>query len=169
MTKHTLIVVRHAKAQDYASGTDERRALTNAGKVQAHKLGVALRPFLTSLDDAFVSPAVRAQKTWEGLALGAGIDLESVNVSTEPVIYSMSATTIWDTVRIQSTGMSSIVVGHEPTISELARKLVKKDDDSPIEWGMPTGSAVILSCDRGWSDWTNHCANLEGFEHVPHR
>ncbi|WRS29835.1 histidine phosphatase family protein [Actinomycetaceae bacterium MB13-C1-2] len=168
MPKHTLIIVRHAKAQDYASGTDDKRALTNAGKVQARKLGIALRSALAGLDDAFISPATRARQTWEALSSGSGVDPATVNIHVEPVIYSASPSQIWDAVRIESTGTTSIVVGHEPTVSELARRLLKEDEDSPVSWGMPTGSAIVISSDRDWNEWHPHCADLEGFEHVSH-
>ncbi len=166
MSQHTVIIVRHAKAQNYSPGTDDKRELSDAGKVQARQLGAALKGYLGSLDDAFISTAVRAQQTWLELASGANLDTGAVRVHVESVIYSGSPTQIWDSAKFQSSGRTSIIVGHEPTISEVANLLLKQSVDTPGPYGMSTGSAVIVEWDRNWNEWHAHCADLAGFERV---
>lgn len=169
MSKHTVIIVRHAKAQNTSPGSDEKRPLSDAGREQARGLGVELKDALAQVSTAFISPAVRAQQTWDSLAKGADLDLSDVEIHSEAAIYSGSPTQIWDAVHLESKGNTSIIVGHEPTISEVARLLLKDDAENPASLGMPTGSAVLVSWNRDWKEWHSHCADLEGFRHVPHR
>ncbi len=166
MSTHVVITVRHAKASHHAPGLDKDRPLTDAGVTQARELGKMLANHLQDLDIAFVSPAVRAQQTWENLAAGAGVD-PNVPVSTEPVIYDGSPSQIAEMVLTKSPGTKSIVVGHEPTISTLAYSLVD-EGGSKVEYGVPTGSAAIISADLPWDQWHVHCAKLVDFIHAPH-
>ncbi len=169
MSNHTLVIVRHAKAQQTAAPGDQARQVSNAGLVQAQKLGEQLADTLAHLNTVFVSQAVRAQQTWEAIAAGAGIDPSSVRVRTDEVIYAGKPTAIWESIRLGSQGYTSLVIGHEPTISEVANLLLKEDVESPVANGMPTGSAVILDWGRNWKEWHAHCADLQGFVHVSHK
>ncbi|WP_099333138.1 SixA phosphatase family protein [Actinomyces minihominis] len=169
MSTHKVTIARHAKAAAYSPGTDAQRPLTDEGRAQAQELGRRLADSLRSVDTVFVSPAVRAQQTWENMAQGAGLTPEMMpRVQTDEVIYSGSPMQIMEAVRFGSTGTSSLVVGHEPTVSATAVLLVKEGQATEVENGMPTGSAVVVEWDRNWKEWHSHCAAVADFIHVRH-
>ncbi len=168
MSEHTLVIVRHAKAQQGVAGPDADRELTDPGLVQAEELGKQLSAVLANVDTVFVSQAARAKQTWEAMAKGAGVS-KDVRVRTEPVIYSGDPMAIWEAVRLGSTGMTSVLIGHEPTISEVVALLLKQDAKNPVASGMPTGSAVTVTWSRNWKEWHSHCATLGDYVHVSHK
>lgn len=169
MSKHTLTLVRHSKATTSFRGSDRERPLTEAGVAQAEELGRQMKDALTSLDVALVSPAVRAQQTWQGMARGAGLTEGSMpEVKTEEQIYSGSAMAIVEAVRMGATGYNAIVVGHEPTISEAVSLIVEVGGDAAVNSGMSTGSAAVVEADKDWHEWHSHVAKLVNFVRVPH-
>lgn len=170
MSMHKVILVRHAKAAATSPGTDEKRPLSAAGREQARALGAKLRSEIHQLDEVFVSPALRAQQTWEEMAQGAGLP-EGVppHVHTEDIIYDGSSPQILDLVRGKSKGYASMVVGHEPTISSTAVLAVVEGEAGEVEWGMSTGSAAIVEYDGDWGKWKDHVATLATFVHVSHK
>lgn len=170
MPAHIVITTRHAEAASHALGNDSARPLTKDGVAQARALGQRLASALSELDTVFVSPAVRAQETWENMAQGAGLTgTGQPRVCTAEVIYDGSPEQILALILRESTGRSTMVVGHEPTISALAFNLVRPGEAKEIEWGMPTGSSVIVEYDAEWGAWHDGCATLTEFIRVPAR
>lgn len=136
---------------------------------QAVELGRQMKDVLAALDVALISPAVRAQQTWEGMARGAGLtDATMPEVKTEGQIYSGSSTAILETVRMGATGYNAIVVGHEPTISDAVSLVVEIGGDSSVNSGMSTGSAAVVEADKDWHEWHSHLAKVVDFVRVPH-
>lgn len=136
---------------------------------QAVELGRQMKDVLAALDVALISPAVRAQQTWEGMARGAGLtDATMPEVKTEEQIYSGSSTAILETVRMGATGYNAIVVGHEPTISDAVSLVVEIGGDSSVNSGMSTGSAAVVEADKDWHEWHSHLAKVVDFVRVPH-
>ena len=168
MTTHTVILTRHAKAASTAPGTDDKRPLSDLGVAQAKELGVKLSDKIKEVDTVFVSPALRAQQTWDAMAEGAGLaQADMPRVRVDQVLYSGSPEQILQAVRLESTGYSSLVIGHEPTISATAVLMVREGEASEVQWGMPTGSAVILEWSRNWKEWHSHVATITDLVHVP--
>lgn len=168
MTAHNIILVRHAKAESTAAGTDDKRPLSDPGLVQAEKLGKELAEQIRKVDTVFVSPAVRAQQTWGAMAKGAGLDEDDLpRVRVDEVLYKGTPMQILQAVRLESTGYSSLVIGHEPTISATAVLFVKEGEADQIDRGMPTGSAVTVEWSRNWKEWHSHVAKITDFVHVP--
>ena len=169
MSTHRVVIVRHAKAVSYSPGTDDKRPLADSGRTQAQELGRRLAKVIQAADNVFVSPALRAQETWQNLAKGAGLTEETMpTVQTDEVIYSGSPMEMMEAVRMGSNGTTSILVGHEPTVSSLAVLLTKEGQASEVEMGMPTGSAAVVEWERDWKEWHSHCAILADFVHVRH-
>lgn len=167
MTAHTLILVRHAQSSHSTSGSDEERPLTEAGKQQAHDLGKQLKDHIAALNTVFLSPAVRAQQTWEEMANGAGLTEATMpKVVTRDVIYSGDPMQMLQAVRMGSSKMSSMLIGHEPTISGLAQLVVKEGGAGEVQTGMPTGSAVFVTYSRDWKEWHSHVGTIQDFVHV---
>lgn len=163
-----MIMTRHAKAESTAPGTDDMRPLSDPGLEQAEELGKKLAEKIRQVDTVFVSPALRAEQTWGAMAKGAGLTEENMpRVRKDQVLYTGSPMQILQAVRLESAGYSSLVIGHEPTISATAVLMVREGQASEIEHGMPTGSAVILEWSRNWKEWHSHVATIADFVHVP--
>lgn len=170
MTIHSVILIRHAKAVSTAPGTDAKRPLSPAGREQARALGAKLQGQLREVDTVFVSPAVRAQQTWDEIVRGAKLlDSEMPEVRTEERIYSGSPMEIMEMVRLESGGKAAVVVGHEPTISGTAYQMVKYGEAPALASGMPTGSAVTVEASRDWKEWHSHVGTVADYQHVGHK
>ena len=161
MSQHTIVFVRHAKAEAGEAGSDDTRALTGPGRDQAKTLGRDLREYIEAVDTVFVSPAMRASQTWEAMAEGAGIDPKAPHVRTDEVLYTGNAQQIWEAVRLESDGYTSIVVGHEPTLSAAVELVVKEGEADAISAGMPTASAAVVTWGRNWKEWHSHVADFK--------
>lgn len=167
MLTRTLIAVRHAEAAPHSRGGDRSRPLTRRGALQARELGGRLAEFLGRADQVFLSPALRAQQTWESMLAGAGVTLASTPwPSEEEIVYDGSPDQIARRVLSVVTGPGLVIVGHEPTISALAFNLASIGGASVLEYGMPTGSAAVLQSDLPWDQWRGHVASLVDFVHV---
>lgn len=166
MSQHTIVFVRHAKSEDTAPGSDEKRPLSDAGRDQAKKLGAQLKDYIENVDTVFVSPAFRASQTWEEMAAGAGVDPHARHVRTDEVLYTGDAMQILEAVRLESSGYTSLVIGHEPTISAAVRLTIREDEADKIARGMATATAAIVTWDRNWKEWHSHVANLADVVHV---
>lgn len=168
MTTHTVIITRHAKAASTAPGTDDKRPLADSGLAQAEALGKKLAALMVKVDTVFVSPALRAQQTWQAMARGAELKEDDMpHIRDAEVLYKGTPMQILEEVRLGSKGYSSLVIGHEPTISATAMLMVREGEATEIENGMPTGSAVILEWSRNWKEWHSHVATIADFVHVP--
>ena len=169
MSKHTVVFIRHAKSETTGSGSDEKRALTGPGRDQAKKLGAELSEYIQEADTIFLSPAMRARQTWDEMAEGAGVDANAPRVRVDDVIYTGNAKQILEAVRLESSGYTSIVIGHEPTISAVVKLVVKDDGADKVAKGMATGSAAIVTWSRNWKEWHAHVATLADFIRVSHK
>src|SRR4051812_3788586 len=86
--RRRLIVMRHAKAENFAA-TDHDRTLTDRGRADAEAVGARLRQEGILPDYVVVSSAVRAVQTWEAVAQTAGfID---VPVGFEEAVFNGGA------------------------------------------------------------------------------
>lgn len=157
MSKQTIILVRHAKAENSSGQTDRERRLTAGGRKQAKQLGELLAPYLQDVGAVLVSPATRAQETWQGLS--SAIEVPLPEPITVEEIYSGDASEIVGAVGQMGSGAVTVVVGHEPTISGTGQVLAKADQDSP--WGVPTGTAIIFESEDPWEEWRGGHCNLE--------
>lgn len=110
-----LILWRHAEAEDPGPGGDFVRALTKKGRKQADRMAAWLKPRLDGDWQLLVSPAARAMQT------AAALDLESdVRPALDP---SARAESILREAGWPSGG-NAIVVGHQPTLGEVASMLL---------------------------------------------
>ncbi len=121
-----LILVRHAKSdRDDPSLTDHDRPLNKRGLRQAPLLGMMMKEHLKGTSRAIVSTAVRAQETWNALAL-----LEEVtDVHNESNLYMTTASTVTEIARltrIEGVVETLILVGHNPTTEHAIRLLTNE-------------------------------------------
>jgi phosphohistidine phosphatase len=145
---HTLILLRHAKAEPEAdSGADFDRELTEGGWAEARLIGRVLSDAGFRPDLALVSAAVRTVHTWEA----AGAAFPPARVETLDSLYEASPETILAEAasRGAKTGVVA-VVGHNPGIATLAAYLAREADAPEaglIGRSFPTAAAAVFRHD----------------------
>lgn len=109
-----LILWRHAEAMD--SAPDHARELTAKGIKQAGKAAAFLRQHLPGDHRILVSPATRTQQTAAAL---------TSHFTLAPTIApGASALAVLQAARWPDAGGTVLVVGHQPTLGEVAATLL---------------------------------------------
>jgi phosphohistidine phosphatase len=109
-----LILWRHAEAADGAP--DHSRELTAKGIKQSAKIAAFLRQHLPDDHRILVSPAARAQQTASAL---------TGHFTLAPTISpGASAQAVLQAARWPDAGDTVLVVGHQPTLGEVAAQLL---------------------------------------------
>jgi phosphohistidine phosphatase len=111
-----LILWRHADAEDAGPQGDDARALTKKGRKQAERMAQWLRPRIGGEWRIVVSPARRAIETVKPLDRPFEI-VDAVGTSAGPSSVLREAD--WP-----SGDRPVIVVGHQPTLGEIAEQLL---------------------------------------------
>jgi len=140
----TLYLLRHAKS-DWAAtyGADHDRPLNERGVKAAAKIGRFLAGLGQVPERIVTSSALRALTTAR-LAAAAGDWTTQIEV--DPSLYGTDAHSVLSVVRSQPLGLESLLlVGHQPTWSDLAGRLV---GDARV--AMPTAGLVRIDF---YSDW----------------
>ena len=139
-----LMLLRHAKAESGGRDRDHERELTGKGRKQAAAVGRWLAEHGARPDLVWCSTAARARQTWEGVASQLP---SSVEVVYDRAWYDAD---VDDSVlmlrQAPADTRSLMVVGHNPTIEQLAAELMGEGRE------FPTGALAILSCDQPWHD-----------------
>lgn len=113
-----LILWRHAEAADGAP--DHARELTAKGLKQAEKAAAFLRQHLPKDTRILVSPATRTQQTAAALT-----ELFTIAPTIGP---GASAQSVLQAARWPDAGGAVLVVGHQPTLGEVAALLLGSGD-----------------------------------------
>jgi phosphohistidine phosphatase len=112
-----LVLWRHCEAAPGVA--DDRRPLTPRGVAQAKAMATWLAPRLPQHCRTLVSPALRAQQTARAL----GRDFETTaDVGTATTVPLLLAAAGWP-----DAGEDVMVVGHQPTLGEVASLLLEGD------------------------------------------
>ncbi|MDE1142964.1 phosphohistidine phosphatase SixA [Paraburkholderia tropica] len=128
-----LILWRHAEAEDFAS-SDLARQLTTRGRKQAQNVARWLRSRLP--DDAVIlaSPAARTIQTAEALTDQYRVVREiAPDASVDAVLTAAG----WP----DGIASTVVVVGHQPTLGEVAAHLLSHDSDRR---GWPVKKSGVL-------------------------
>ena len=152
-----LILLRHAKAEPHgAVEGDHGRRLTDRGRRNAGLMGRFLERAELLPDLVVSSTAARAQETAE-LAIEGG-DFE-VELRESRVLYDSSIERTLGVLReIEDDFETVMLVGHEPTWSELASALV-----GGARLRLPTAGVVVLDLEiDSWSEIAPGQATLQG-------
>ena len=112
-----LILWRHAEAEDAAGKPDLERNLTKHGRKQAEAIAGWLKPRLPDKCRILVSPAKRTLQTVEPLGMKFEVD--------KRVAPDASPTRILDAAGWPEAGGAVMVVGHQPTLGEVAAELLE--------------------------------------------
>ncbi|MFC5182945.1 SixA phosphatase family protein [Actinomadura harenae] len=136
----TLIVLRHAKAEDGFGKDDADRELTGRGRRDASAAGDWLRAGGHAPDLVLCSPAVRTRQTLDAL----GVDTD---VRFEPMIYANDADELLRLVRENGGDVDTLLlVGHNPSVHQFVHDLVP--DGAPA--GFPTCSLAVIGLPDAW-------------------
>jgi phosphohistidine phosphatase len=159
-----LVVVRHAKAEQSAE-SDLARRLIDRGRADAEAAGRWLAGEDVVPDRVLVSAAPRARETWEAMASGGGW---SVEADLDEGLYSAGPDTALDLIRRTPPDTAVlVVVGHNPTMAQLAQLLDDGEGDpeacSAMATGFPTSAVAVFEYDGAWADLDITSARLVAF------
>jgi phosphohistidine phosphatase len=154
-----LMLFRHAKTQsDAPSGRDKDRRLDERGCRDAAEIGgwIARNPPFPDLVQ--VSPAVRAQQTWE-IAWEAMKDrVPEPVVESVDDIYGADPAQLLQAIRMAAASdpKRRMLVGHNPGMHELALALAGSGDAAgrkALADNLPTSGLAIFDFDvKDWND-----------------
>jgi phosphohistidine phosphatase len=114
-----LILWRHAEAEDGDGKSDRERDLTRRGRKHAKAMAEWLKPRLEGDWRVVVSPANRTLQTVEPLAIEFEV--------SDAVATDVSAASVLREAGWPSAARHVLVVGHQPTLGEVAAQLMRGD------------------------------------------
>jgi phosphohistidine phosphatase len=163
----TLLLLRHAKS-DYPDGVaDHERPLAPRGIREAGLAGDWIRAHAPGVDAILCSTATRTRETLARTRIEAPTAFvdqlyDSTPGMTLDVINGLATLFDFDVRTL-------LVVGHEPTTSELALGLTADGDQAAIEKMVlkyPTSAIAVLRTAEPWQRLEPRSATLAAF-HVP--
>ncbi|GAA1463677.1 histidine phosphatase family protein [Nocardiopsis exhalans] len=142
----TLLLMRHAKAEDSYEVTDYDRALTTKGWGQAERVGQLLAERGYTPDHVICSAAKRTRQTLEGvlsaMELSGGLSFRPETDYAEAA-YLAGADELLGLVNLVDADVSTVlVVGHNPTIAQMAASFV--GSEALVAYSPATVAAVDL-------------------------
>ena len=160
-----LMLLRHAKTERPEGGQRDRdRKLTKRGRADAPAIGAYMARHGLVPEVALVSPAKRAQETWE---LVAETFAKPPPLVTEDRIYNASTETLIEVVGETHGAHGVLVIGHNPGLHDVAVRLSVTGDVEARERlaeGLPTAGLVVI--DLAFDDWARqprHAGRLAHF------
>lgn len=159
MSERRLILLRHGKSDWSGGEPDLHRPLASRGRRQAAEAGAWLAAHAGPLDLAVVSPAERAQRTWE---------IASAELATPPATrtedraYAASARSLVDIVRNLADDLGTVaLVGHNPGLEDLVETLTGR-------WVlMKTSGLAVVAVEGLWSAAGRSTGRLEAYGRPP--
>lgn len=149
--KH-LYLLRHAKSSWAEEGIDDHdRPLAGRGKKDAQRLEEYLRQAHIAPALVLCSSARRTRETLKGIQPALP---KTTKVAIEDGLYLASARDVIKRLRDVADGVASVmVIGHNPTLQELALALATRGAPlARLRENLPTGSLVSIALPEGpWS------------------
>jgi phosphohistidine phosphatase len=147
-----LILLRHAKTERGApGGRDRDRELTKRGQADGPLIGGYMAHHGLIPDLVLLSPAVRVRETWD-LVLPA-LD-KAPRIVKDERIYNASPDRLLGVIQEVGKAHSLLVIGHNPSLHDLAVQLVATGDLAARERlaeKLPTSGLVVI--DFSIEDW----------------
>lgn len=143
-----LTIIRHAKSSWEQEGLhDFERPLNERGRRDAPAMAARLKQSAQIPELLVSSPALRAITTARVFADGLGISTDAIQLQAK--IYEASASTLLQVIRdLDDQYSHAAIFGHNPGLSDLARKLAHCDFDE-----LPTCGMVQISLPANyWRD-----------------
>jgi phosphohistidine phosphatase len=155
MTARTLVLLRHAKAETPGGNLDFERRLTEGGEVDAGAAGCWLADQRLHPDLVFCSPAVRTRQTWHGVSVALAQAREgggTPEVRYRQDLYDGGRTEVFDLLRaVPDTARTVLVVGHNPTVSDVSILLVPREQYEGRDIALRTAGLAVHRADGPWS------------------
>ena len=161
----TLVLLRHAKAEQQGWDDDHERQLTGRGRRDAAAAGRWLVQHGIGLDEVLCSTSERTQQTAEGVWSGG---CPETDLHLDRRIYLASPERLLEVVREADDDADVVmVIGHAPGIPALTELLC--DGEGSVEGhrrmaeGFPTCGVALLHYAGRWADLGFGDARLERF------
>jgi len=166
-TGRTLMLLRHAKAEQMEDQADHDRELTSRGRSDARAVGQFLsHPSQPVLGLVLCSTSERTRQTLDGLVAGGASFKES---RFDERIYGAGAASLLEVLReVPDSVKAVLMIGHAPGIPVLATALVADGVEvTPasdlLAHGFPTCGLAILDFEGGWAALAPEAADLRDF------
>ena len=160
-----LMLLRHSKTERAEPGERDRdRKLMKRGRADAPVIGTYMAHHGLVPDLALVSPATRTQETW---TLVAGCFAKTPRATSDERIYNAHSDKLIGVIGDARKAHTLLVVGHNPSLHEVALALVASGDVEAREQlneKLPTSGLVVI--DLPIDDWARihpHAGRLERF------
>ena len=155
MSARTLVILRHAKAETPGKEPDFDRRLTTRGETDADAAGSWLADERLHPDLVFCSSAARTRQTWQGVSIAlaqAQAGHVSPEVRYEKNLYAGGRTEVFDLLRgVPDTVRTVLLVGHNPTVSEVSVLLVPDEQWDGRQVELRTSGLAVHRADGPWS------------------
>lgn len=161
----TLVLLRHAKSDYPPDAADHDRPLATRGIREAGLAGDWLRAQFRDIDQVLCSTATRTRQTFQQTALSAPVRYLDR-------LYESTPGTVLDEINTVGEDVATLLlIGHEPTMSQLALGLAGVRGTDPraearVATKFPTSGIAVLRVDGPWRDLQLGGAALVDF-HVP--
>jgi phosphohistidine phosphatase len=161
----TLVLMRHAKS-DYPNGVrDHDRPLAARGIREGALAGDWLRANIPAIDLVLCSSATRTRQTLERTGISAPV------MYSERLYGATPGTMIDEINHVLEDVATLMVVGHEPTMSQVSLGLADPQRSEPaaaeqISLKYPTSAIAVLRVPGSWGALELGGAELASF-HVP--
>ena len=156
MTTRTLILLRHAKAETPGALDDFDRALTERGGNDADAAGAWLADERLHPDLVLCSPAKRTRQTWQNaaIALYQGRSARPApEVHYEESLYLGRGGDVFALLQaLPDTTRTVLVVGHNPTMSDVSALLMPDDQYTGTVVEMRTAGIAVHAGEKPWSE-----------------
>jgi phosphohistidine phosphatase len=154
MTARTLVLLRHAKAETPGEMLDFERRLAPSGVADAGAVGSWLAEQGLRPDLVICSAATRTRQTWQyaSAALAAAHPgAPSPEIRYEQGLYDGGRTEVIDLLRaVPDSVRTVLVVGHNPTMSDVSILLSPYDEDAVLV-ELKTSGLAVHRADGSWS------------------
>lgn len=158
-----LMLLRHAKTEEAEPGRRDRdRKLVRRGRDDASTIGTYMARQRLLPDLVMVSPAARTQETCSLVAAGLAELTAVANaaqgllpVLTDERIYNATCDKLVGAITMAPPAKTLLVVGHNPSLHELAVRLIVSGDTKGrerINEKLPTSGLVVI--DLPIEDWS---------------
>ncbi|MFN8160754.1 MAG: histidine phosphatase family protein [Solirubrobacterales bacterium] len=158
----TLLLLRHAKSSRADPGlADHDRPLAPRGQRAAGQIAAYLEERQLTPEQVLCSSSTRTRETLERISPGFSADVE---IEIEDELYGASAGTLLARLGKVSDGVETLmVIGHDPGIPELARRLVRRGAGlERLRGKFPTAALATLSFEGSWQELAPGAAELAG-------
>jgi phosphohistidine phosphatase len=161
-----LLLLRHAKAVPHDPAHDHARGLIERGRSDAMRMGKFIAKQKYGVTASVHSGAKRTKET---LAIALAELPKGIPIATEPRLYEAPTSGFIASLKdLPQDAKVVLLVGHNPSISEAAHRLVGRGDEKALarmETKFPTSGLAVIDFDVArWSEIGAGAGRLVAFE-----